>query len=196
MAHYTWYNLTTQSKQTTSVVFQVVGYAIEAFVFGYLGLTCFAYNDYDWSWELIVAEGIIIVLGRFMGTIGVIKICELFGYKSGLRLKDLVFISYAGMIRGSVAFGLVLRIDHSVINRPVIVTTSLFLVNTTTIVLGSTVATAQKFLFGKEMTAKKEAEAMAKGLLEKSPHNKSEVQEFHHPNLDISAGTPQPMIEP
>lgn len=50
MAHYTWYNLTTQSKQATSVVFQVIGYAIEAFVFGYLGLTFFSYNDYDWSW--------------------------------------------------------------------------------------------------------------------------------------------------
>lgn len=132
-----------------------------------------------------------------MGVIGVIKILEIFGYKSGVRLKDLVFISYAGMIRGSVAFGLVLRVEHSVINRPVIVTTSLFLVNTTTIVLGSTVATVQKILFGKEMAAKKEAEAMAKGLLEKSPHgDKSAEEMFLHPNLNLSNNAPQPMIEP
>lgn len=90
---------------------------------------------------MIIAEAIIIVIGRFSGTIGVIKIMELFGYKSGIRFKDLIFISYAGMIRGSVAFGLVLRVEHSVLNRPVIVTTSLFLVNLTTIVLGGTVAT-------------------------------------------------------
>jgi len=45
------------------------------------------------------------------------------------------------MIRGAVAFGLVLRIEKSVVNRPVIVTTSLSLVVFTTIVLGSTVAT-------------------------------------------------------
>lgn len=32
-------------------------------------------------------------------------------YKSGVSLKQLVFIAYAGMIRGAVAFGLVLRID-------------------------------------------------------------------------------------
>lgn len=36
---------------------------------------------------------------------------RLFGYKSGLSLKDLLFIAYAGMIRGAVAFGLVLRVD-------------------------------------------------------------------------------------
>lgn len=88
---------------------------------------------------------------------------ELFGYKSGIRLKDLVFISYAGMIRGSVAFGLVLRVDPTVVNRSVIVTTSLFLVNLTTIVLGSTVATVQYVLFGKEMAAKKAADLAAKG---------------------------------
>jgi hypothetical protein len=40
-----------------------------------------------------------------------------------------------------VAFGLVLRIDKSVENRPVIVTTALSLVVFTTVVLGSTVAT-------------------------------------------------------
>jgi NhaP-type Na+/H+ or K+/H+ antiporter len=75
---------------------------------------------------------------------------RLFGYKSGINLKELAFISYAGMIRGAVAFGLVLRIDNSVENRSVIVTTSLFVVIFTTIVLGSTVATVQKILFGKE----------------------------------------------
>jgi NhaP-type Na+/H+ or K+/H+ antiporter len=80
-------------------------------------------------------------MGRFMGTIGVIKILECFGYKSGIDFKQLVFISYAGMIRGAVAFGLVLRIDESVENREVIVTTSLSLVVFTTVVLGSTVAT-------------------------------------------------------
>jgi hypothetical protein len=66
---------------------------------------------------------------------------RLFGYKSGIRFKDLIFISYAGMIRGAVAFGLVLRIEPEVENRSVIVTTSLALVVTTTVVLGSTVAT-------------------------------------------------------
>lgn len=70
-------------------------------------------------------------------------------------MKELAFISYAGLIRGAVAFGLVLKIDKSVPNRSVIITTALSLVVFTTVVLGSTVATMSKFLFGKEIEEKK-----------------------------------------
>lgn len=180
MAKYAWYNLSPQSKQVTSIAFNVIGYAVEAFVFGYLGLTFFSYMSYEWSWQLFIAELIIVVVGRFMGTIGVIKILELFGYKSGIRFKDLIFISYAGMIRGAVAFGLVLRIQPEVENRSVIVTTSLALVVTTTIVLGSTVATVQKCLFGKEMAEKKRLEEEGKHVDPDGSHH--EIVE--HPNMD------------
>lgn len=141
MAHYTWYNLSNQAKTVTSISFQVIGYGIEAFVFAYIGLTFFSFMEYEWSLNLFISELIIVIAGRFIGTIGIIKMAELFGYKSGVRFKDLIFISYAGVIRGAVAFGLVLRIDKSVENKPVIVTTCLCLVIFTTVVLGSTVAT-------------------------------------------------------
>lgn len=64
-------------------------------------------------------------------------------------MKELTFISYAGMIRGAVAFGLVLKIDHEVTNRSVIITTSLALVVFTTVFMGSTVALIQRCLFGR-----------------------------------------------
>ena len=69
------------------------------------------------------------------------------GYKSGISLKELVFIWYAGMIRGAIAFGLVLRIDTDFKNRDVIVTTSLALVVFTTVIFGSTVGLLGKCLF-------------------------------------------------
>lgn len=97
--------------------------------------------ELEWSFHLIIAEFFVVLAGRFISTIGLIKFLEIFGYKSGIKFKELIFISYAGLIRGAVAFGLVLRIDPSVQNRPVIVTTSLSLVVFTTVVLGSTVAT-------------------------------------------------------
>lgn len=132
-------------------------------MFGYLGLTFPAYLGLEWSWPLFLSELGVIILGRFFGTIGVIYFLRIFGYKSGIRFKDLLFISYAGLIRGAVAFGLVLRIDESVEHRSVIVTTSLSLVVFTTVVLGSTVATVQQCLFGKEMKAKKEKESLNHG---------------------------------
>lgn len=76
MSKYAWYNLSPQSKQVTSLAFNVAGYAVEAFVFGYLGLTFFSYMQFDWSWQLVLAECIIVIAGRFMGTIGLIKFLE------------------------------------------------------------------------------------------------------------------------
>jgi len=67
-----------------------------------------------------------------------------------LTLKELVFIWYAGMIRGAIAFGLVLRVDDFFPNKDVIVTTCLALVVLTTIVFGSTVGLLSACLFHKE----------------------------------------------
>lgn len=87
-------------------------------------------------------------------------------------MKELVFIGYAGMIRGAVAFGLVLRIDETVENRPVIVTTALTLVVVTTVFMGSTVSTLAKLFFN----------------LQKESHEVGPDVSFHeqviHPNLE------------
>lgn len=69
----------------------------------------------------------------------------------GLSVKDLIFISYAGMIRGAVAFGLVLRLyadNAGLENRSVIVTSSYFLVLATIVIMGCTVPSVQRILFG------------------------------------------------
>lgn len=50
MSKYSWYNLSPQGKQVTSLAFNVIGYGVEAFVFGYLGLTFFSYIHFEWSW--------------------------------------------------------------------------------------------------------------------------------------------------
>lgn len=133
------------------MVFEFLGYGMEAFVFGYLGLTFFSYANFKISPDLILIELAIILIGRFMGvflTIGIFSLCC--GWKHGISLKELVFIWYAGMIRGAIAFGLVLRIDKKFKNRDVIVTTSLALVIFTTIVFGSTVSLLSKCLFSGE----------------------------------------------
>lgn len=107
-------------------------------------------HEYDWCLNLFLVMFVIVFCGRFMVTIGFIKIIDLCGYNSGISLKELVFIGYAGMIRGAVAFGLVLRIEDTVDDRGVIVTTALCLVAATTIIMGSTVSTLKKFMFGSE----------------------------------------------
>lgn len=113
-----------------------------------MGLTFFSYTNLKWSPGLFLCELFIIMVGRLGGTICLVYFLSLFGYKSGIQMKDLVFIWYAGLIRGAIAFGLVLRIDEEKFkNRDVIVTTSLSLVVFSTVVFGSTVGVLQKFLF-------------------------------------------------
>lgn len=63
-----------------------------------------------------------------------------------MTFKELIFISYAGMIRGAIAFGLVLKIDPAIEEKDVIVTTSLALVVLTTILYGSTMPLVQRKL--------------------------------------------------
>jgi len=76
MGQFTWYNLSPQGKQSTSVAFQIIGYLIEAFVFSYLGLTQLSYSDYDWSVGLCVGMFLNVVIFRFIGTIAIIKFFE------------------------------------------------------------------------------------------------------------------------
>lgn len=92
-----------------------------------------------------------ILVGRAVGSIGLIYFCKMFGYERGdpneLTFKELVFIWYAGMIRGAIAFGLVLKIDDSFPNKDVITTSCLFLVILTTVVCGSTIGILSKCLW-------------------------------------------------
>lgn len=88
-----------------------------------------------------------------MGTFGLVGLGKFLGYEAGISLKELTFIWYAGLIRGAIAFGLVLRIGPEFVNRDVIVTTSLSLVVFTTVVFGSTVGLLRESLFKEEMKA-------------------------------------------
>jgi sodium/hydrogen exchanger-like protein 6/7/sodium/hydrogen exchanger 8 len=157
MAHYAWYSLSVQGQANSNVVFQFLGFICEGFIFSYLGLTFFSYRYMPFSASLIGLELLIIIVGRGIATMGLIGLLKLCGYEKDhphpLQWKELVFIWYAGMIRGAIAFGLVLRIDKSNPNRDLIVTTCLSLVLITTIIFGSTVGLLGACLFegkGKE----------------------------------------------
>ena len=117
MAHYAWYNLSPQGKHLSSAAIQVIGFGFEAFVFAYLGLSYFAYIELTWSWQFILSEAAICIVGRFLGTVGLIYFLSIFGHKRQVSFKQLCFISYAGLIRGAIAFGLVLKLDSTLV-RP------------------------------------------------------------------------------
>lgn len=114
MAHYGWYNLSPQGKHVSCVAFQVLGFGFEAFVFAYLGLSFFAYadlNHFPWSWSFILIELFVCIVARIAGTVALFYFIVLLRHKPQISLRQVCFISYAGMIRGAIAFGLVLKLN-------------------------------------------------------------------------------------
>lgn len=92
---------------------------------------------------------IIIIVGRISAvwiSHGLFSLCA---KEKDITLKELVFISYGGMIRGAIAFGLVLKIpDGSDFKeRSCIITTTLAVVIITTVVFGTFMPVIQKALF-------------------------------------------------
>lgn len=133
----------------------MIGFGFEAFVFAYLGLSFFSYVDtvhmeYPWSWNFILVELVICIVARFSGTVGLLYLTSICKHKRQVSFKQLLFICYAGLIRGAIAFGLVLKLDATLVpdefNRRVIRTTALTLVITTTIIFGSCMPLVQKRL--------------------------------------------------
>jgi len=91
-----------------------------------------------------------VLVFRFVGVFLIIGLSQLITRRSvGLTYRDLIFISYAGQIRGAVVLGLVLRLynDQSLDHASVIVTSSYFLVIASTVIMGSTVSSLQRILF-------------------------------------------------
>jgi len=115
MAHYGWYNLSPQGKQLSSATIQIIGFALEALVFGYLGLSYFSIIDMDWSPAFIIVEMLICIVARFIGTVVLLYMTAMCKHKRQVSLKQVLFICYAGLIRGAIAFGLVLKLDTSLV---------------------------------------------------------------------------------
>ena len=149
-----------------------------------MGLTFFNYYDnYPWSWQFITIEIVIIIVGRLLGTAGLIYLLTLFGHKKSVNLREIIFIGYAGMIRGAIAFGLVLRLEEyegiDPNSREIITTTALTLVVFTTIVFGSLMPLVQRLL----VPAKEEPEKHEEAVQAREAAFSVQHEEFLHPNL-------------
>jgi len=195
MAQYTWYNLSPQGKHVSSVAFQVMGYLSEAMLFSYVGLSVFTYKDDFWSYQFILIEFFIVTVARFVGTYLPFYMMGICKHKFTLTFKQVTFVAYAGLIRGAISVGLVLKLeDYQIHYFEVIRTTTLTMVVATTIIYGGTLPLVSRLLLGKkteedaEEAQPKEGEKVAgRHSLNDSgvkPHDvKSVYEEFKHPNL-------------
>lgn len=103
----------------------------------------------DWSWQFILIEMAICMIARFVGTVCFLYSTAICRHRRQVSFKQLLFIWYGGLIRGAIAFGLVLRLDATLVQEKhlqVITTTALTLVVSSTFIFGSTIQIVQKLL--------------------------------------------------
>ena len=157
-AHYTYYNISPQGKQAATLSFSFLGEMAEAAVYSYVGLALYSTIPTWWSWSFIFIQLAIIFVGRVFGVICTFYTCRCCWKKKTIAFNELIFITYAGMIRGAIAFALVLKIAHdepdgyscencySKDNYDLVVSTTLMLVMFTTLIFGTFMDKVQKIL--------------------------------------------------
>jgi len=149
-AHYTYYNISPQGKQASTLSFSFLGEMAEAAVYSYVGLALYSTIPTWWSWSFIFVQLAIIFGGRVIGVLSTFYCCRLCWKKKTIKFNELLFITYAGMIRGAIAFALVLKIQYddpedakvcedcySKKNYDLVVSTTLMLVMFTTLIFGT-----------------------------------------------------------
>ena len=77
-SHYSFYNLSFQAREESSILSRVLSALAEAFVFVYLGLTAVHYFQVAFSWSFMIFELIVVVAGRFVSVYGICILMDLF----------------------------------------------------------------------------------------------------------------------
>ena len=65
-SHYSFYNLSFQAREESSILSRVLSALAEAFVFVYLGLTAVHYFQVAFSWSFMFFELCVVMCGRFV----------------------------------------------------------------------------------------------------------------------------------
>jgi len=158
-SHYTYYNLSAQGKQSACLTFSFLGEMCEAAVYSYVGIALYAMIPTWWSFSFIFIQLGIIIAGRIFGVLCTFYTCRCCWKKKTINFWELIFITYAGMIRGAIALALVLKIPYvgsescadpeycyTEENYELVVSTTLTLVMLTTLLFGTFMDPVQKWL--------------------------------------------------
>jgi NhaP-type Na+/H+ or K+/H+ antiporter len=66
MSHYSFYNLSFQAREESSIVSKIMSNIAEAFVFTYLGLTFLSLSNTSFSFTFLIAEFMIVIFSRYV----------------------------------------------------------------------------------------------------------------------------------
>jgi len=158
MAHYTYHNLSPQAQKFSSKLFKVVSSLSEMFVFAYLGLALFSFDQvYDVG--LIFFSVVFCLAARFFNVFPLCLLINIYQRKNPKRqvpMKEQVVMWFVGL-RGAMAFAL--SLDTHTEHALSIHTTTLFIVLLTVMVMGGATGPLLLLLDVKPQSAEDEEEA-------------------------------------
>ncbi|XP_039545415.1 sodium/hydrogen exchanger 7 isoform X3 [Pimephales promelas] len=132
-AHYTYNNLSEESTKRTKQLFEVLHFLAENFIFSYMGLALFTFQNHVFSPIFIVGAFIAIFIGRALNIYPLSFLINL-GRRHKIRGNFQHMMMFAGL-RGAMAFALAIR-DTATYARQMMFTTTLLIVFFTVWVFG------------------------------------------------------------
>ncbi|XP_028259245.1 sodium/hydrogen exchanger 7 [Parambassis ranga] len=132
-AHYTYYNLSEESTKRTKQLFEVLHFLAENFIFSYMGLALFTFQNHIFSPIFIIGAFIAIFIGRALNIYPLSFLLNL-GRRHKIKGNFQHMMMFAGL-RGAMAFALAIR-DTATYARQMMFTTTLLIVFFTVWVFG------------------------------------------------------------
>uniref|UniRef100_A0A8C2ARW1 Sodium/hydrogen exchanger n=1 Tax=Cyprinus carpio TaxID=7962 RepID=A0A8C2ARW1_CYPCA len=132
-AHYTYNNLSEESTKRTKQLFEVLHFLAENFIFSYMGLALFTFQNHVFSPIFIFGAFIAIFIGRALNIYPLSFLINL-GRRHKIRGNFQHMMMFAGL-RGAMAFALAIR-DTATYARQMMFTTTLLIVFFTVWVFG------------------------------------------------------------
>ncbi|XP_070319351.1 LOW QUALITY PROTEIN: sodium/hydrogen exchanger 6 [Odocoileus virginianus] len=132
-AHYTYNNLSTESQHRTKQLFELLNFLAENFIFSYMGLTLFTFQNHVFNPTFVVGAFIAIFLGRAANIYPLSLLLNL-GRRSKIGSNFQHMMMFAGL-RGAMAFALAIR-DTATYARQMMFSTTLLIVFFTVWVFG------------------------------------------------------------
>lgn len=136
-AHYTFNNLTDDSKLATKQIFGLLNFLAENFIFIYMGLTVFTFEDHHWDPGFIAWTFVAIAISRAFNIYPLSFILNIKRSKK-IEMKSQHMLWFSGL-RGAVAFALAIRNTEDMTRQ--IMLTSVLVVAIVTVVINGGLTT-------------------------------------------------------
>ncbi|XP_038050054.1 sodium/hydrogen exchanger 9-like [Patiria miniata] len=132
-AHYTYNNLSEDSKKRTKEVAELTQFLAESFIFSYMGISMFNPRNMNWDAGFIFSAFLAILVGRFLNIYPLSFLLNL-GRKQKIPWNIQHMLMFSGL-RGAIAFALAIR-NTATAARQLSLTATLVIVLITVVLCG------------------------------------------------------------